>query len=99
MEVNNETPAQPSVVGPEITQPAPATMPPAQQAPVEAPVAVAEPVAVPAIHVRRSVGVELENLRLQPIELEQPKALYRALLPGILQVPADYVIAAARKSS
>src|SRR3989304_552726 len=32
-------------------------------------------------------------------EQEQPKALYRSVLPGILQVPADYLIAAARKSS
>jgi NADH-quinone oxidoreductase subunit B len=46
-----------------------------------------------------SVGVALENARLTPVEIEQPKALYRSLLPGILQVPADYVIAAARKSS
>jgi NADH-quinone oxidoreductase subunit B len=46
-----------------------------------------------------SLGVATENARLTPVELEQPKALYRSLLPGILQVPADYVIAAARKSS
>jgi NADH-quinone oxidoreductase subunit B len=46
-----------------------------------------------------SMGVALENARLTPVELEQPKALYRSLLPGILQVPADYLIAAARKSS
>ena len=46
-----------------------------------------------------SLGVQLENARLTPIELEHPKALYRAVLPGILQVPADYLIAAARKSS
>jgi NADH-quinone oxidoreductase subunit B len=46
-----------------------------------------------------SAGVALENARLTPVELEQPKALYRSLLPGILQVPADYLIAAARKSS
>jgi NADH-quinone oxidoreductase subunit B len=48
---------------------------------------------------QNSVGVALENARLVPVELEQPKALYRSLLPGILQVPADYLIAAARKSS
>jgi NADH-quinone oxidoreductase subunit B len=47
----------------------------------------------------RSAGVALENARLTPVEIEQPKALYRSLLPGILQVPADYLIAAARKSS
>jgi NADH-quinone oxidoreductase subunit B len=48
---------------------------------------------------KNSVGVQLENLRLTPVEIDQPKALYRSVLPGILQVPADYVIAAARKSS
>ena len=48
---------------------------------------------------RESVGIRLENARLAPVELEQPKALYKAVLPGILQVPADYIIAAARKSS
>jgi len=46
-----------------------------------------------------SLGVQLENARLTPVEIERPRALYRSLLPGILQVPADYVIAAARKSS
>jgi len=61
---------------------------PAPQALVEAP--------VPA---RISLGVQLEAARLTPVELEHPKALYRSVLPGILQVPADYVIAAARKSS
>ncbi len=48
---------------------------------------------------QNSVGVALENARLTPVEIEHPKALYRSLLPGILQVPADYLIAAARKSS
>jgi NADH-quinone oxidoreductase subunit B len=46
-----------------------------------------------------SIGIALENARLTPVEIEHPKALYRSLLPGILQVPADYLIAAARKSS
>ena len=56
--------------------------------------------AAPEPLVRRlSAGVQAENLRLTPVEMENPKALYRSLLPGILQVPADYVIAAARKSS
>jgi NADH-quinone oxidoreductase subunit B len=45
------------------------------------------------------LGIQLENARLRPVELDQPKALYRSLLPGIMQVPADYIIAAARKSS
>ena len=40
-----------------------------------------------------------ELARLEPIALEQPKALYRSVLPGVMQVPADLVIAASRKSS
>ena len=36
---------------------------------------------------------------LTPVPLLPGKALYRAVLPGILQIPADAVIAAARKSS
>jgi NADH-quinone oxidoreductase subunit B len=59
-------------------------------------VAVAEPVVTSR---PMSLGVQLEMQRLTPVEIEQPKALYRTLLPGIMQVPADYVIAAARKSS
>jgi NADH-quinone oxidoreductase subunit B len=46
-----------------------------------------------------SLGVQLEMARLQPVEIEQPKALYKSVLPGVMQVPADYIIAAARKSS
>ena len=46
-----------------------------------------------------SRGVQIELGRLTPVELEEPKALYRTVLPGIMQVPADYIIAAARKSS
>jgi NADH-quinone oxidoreductase subunit B len=56
-------------------------------------------VAIGIAPVRVSQGVMLEMGRLQPVEIEQPKALYRSLLPGIMQVPADYIIAAARKSS
>jgi NADH-quinone oxidoreductase subunit B len=46
-----------------------------------------------------STGIQLENARLTPVEIDQPKAFYRSVLPGVMQVPADYVIAAARKSS
>jgi len=62
---------------------------------------VPEPAAAVAVAEPRpeSVGVRLENLRLTPVEIDQPKALYRSVLPGILQVPADFIIAAARKSS
>jgi NADH-quinone oxidoreductase subunit B len=44
-------------------------------------------------------GVEIEAERLRPVQVEPGKALYRQVLPGILQAPADFVIAAARKSS
>ena len=40
---------------------------------------------------------EIEALR--PVEVMPGKALYRVVLPGVMQVPADLVIAAARKSS
>jgi NADH-quinone oxidoreductase subunit B len=46
-----------------------------------------------------SLGVQLEMARLTPIEHDQPKAMYKTVLPGVMQVPADYIIAAARKSS
>ena len=46
-----------------------------------------------------SLGVQLEMARLTPVEPENAKALYKTLLPGVMQVPADYIIAAARKSS
>jgi len=44
-------------------------------------------------------GVEIEAARLRPVQVEPGKALYRQVLPGVLQVPADLIIAAARKSS
>jgi NADH-quinone oxidoreductase subunit B len=47
----------------------------------------------------RKSGVEIEAERLRPVQVEPGKALYRQVLPGVLQVPADLVIAAARKSS
>ena len=40
-----------------------------------------------------------EAPRLAPLEPAPGAALYRAVLPGVLQVPADLVIASARKSS
>jgi NADH-quinone oxidoreductase subunit B len=46
-----------------------------------------------------SLGIQLENERLAPVVVDEPKALYRSVLPGVMQVPADYIIAAARKSS
>ena len=52
---------------------------------------------VPQVSPKR--GVEIEAERLRPVQVEPGHALYRQVLPGILQVPADLVIAAARKSS
>src|SRR3990170_4202098 len=40
-----------------------------------------------------------EEIRLTPIEPGAPTVPYKAVLPGVLQVPADAVIAASRKSS
>lgn len=40
-----------------------------------------------------------DEQRLHPVEVRHGKALYRAVLPGILQVPADAVFAISRKSS
>jgi NADH-quinone oxidoreductase subunit B len=75
---------------------------PARPAPASSPVPgrvpSPGPAAAPAAP-RISLGVQLEAARLTPVEIEQPRAIYKSILPGILQVPADYVIAAARKSS
>ena len=43
--------------------------------------------------------VSPEELRLFPVEDGAPVVPYKAILPGVMQVPADAVIAAARKSS
>ena len=40
-----------------------------------------------------------ETHRLIPVDVEQPQVLYREVLPGVMQVPADTIIATARKSS
>ncbi len=40
-----------------------------------------------------------EALRLFPSDAERPQVLYKEILPGVMQVPADAIIAAARKSS
>ena len=40
-----------------------------------------------------------ETVRLIPIDNAPPEILYKSVLPGVLQVPADTLIAAARKSS
>ena len=71
-----------------------ATTPPATEAETPAEVAVE---AAPQVPPKR--GLEIEAERLRPVQVEPGKALYRQVLPGVLQVPADLVIAAARKSS
>jgi hypothetical protein len=48
---------------------------------------------------REKTGVEREAERLTPVPYEPGTALYRQILPGILQVPADAVLAVSRKSS
>jgi NADH-quinone oxidoreductase subunit B len=65
---------------------------------VPAPAAAAAVEAAPVIR-PVSLGIQLENERLAPVVVDEPKALYRSVLPGVMQVPADYIIAAARKSS
>ena len=40
-----------------------------------------------------------EALRLTPVDVRPGKALYKEVLPGVMQVPADLVLAMARKSS
>ncbi len=48
---------------------------------------------------REKTGVEREAERLTPAVYAPGTALYRQILPGILQVPADAVLALSRKSS
>jgi NADH-quinone oxidoreductase subunit B len=40
-----------------------------------------------------------EQERLRPVEISNGSSLYRQVLPGIMQIPADYVVALCRKSS
>jgi len=67
----------------------PTTAPVAPAVPAEAP---SGPVALPTEHPR-------EAPRLTPVELVPGKALYTAVLPGVMQVPADLLLAMGRKSS
>ena len=48
---------------------------------------------------RPQTGVEREAALLTPVEVDHGKAAYRQLLPGILQAPAESVLALVRKSS
>ena len=44
-------------------------------------------------------GIEREALRLLPTQVDNGKAVYRQILPGVMQVPADAALALARESS
>ncbi len=105
-------PSEPAAAAPEVAPAAASESAPAAATtgqgnrPLEAgsavPGRVPQPEAPEAIAVTSrpvSLGIQLEQQRLTPVEIESPKALYRQVLPGIMQVPADYIIAAARKSS
>jgi NADH-quinone oxidoreductase subunit B len=54
------------------------------------------PAAVPA---REPTSVERERERLTPAPYEPGTSIYRQVLPGILQAPADTILAISRKSS
>jgi len=54
------------------------------------------PAAVPP---REPTSVERERERLTPAPYQPGTSLYRQVLPGILQVPADALLAISRKSS
>ncbi len=44
-------------------------------------------------------GVERERLLLTPVEVDYGKPLYRQVLPGVMQVPTESILALVRKSS
>ena len=63
---------------------------------------VAPPVETPAAPPERAPYVpdfSPERQRLQPLDVQPGRALYRQVLPGVLQVPAEATFALARKSS
>ncbi len=78
----------------ELTTAEPATAEPATTEPATTPDAPARTPApvIPAEH-------PAEAPRLIPVEVIPGKALYKTALPGVLQVPADLVLAMSRKSS
>jgi len=59
----------------------------------------APPKVVPPAERPPLTGVEREALRLTPADVDHGKALFRQILPGVLQVPAESVLALARESS
>jgi NADH-quinone oxidoreductase subunit B len=56
-----------------------------------------QPTAHPIPPYKPDYGAEAD--RLKPIDLPQPRAAYKMLLPGVMQVPADTILAISRKSS
>jgi len=44
-------------------------------------------------------GVDRELRLLTPVQVDHGKALYRQVLPGVMQVPAESILALVRKSS
>ena len=76
-------------LGPSTEPTTTATTPPA-----EAPAAPAAP-ATPEVPTEHPA----EALRLTPVEVRPGKALYKEVLPGVMQVPAALILAMARKSS
>jgi NADH-quinone oxidoreductase subunit B len=66
---------------------------------VAGPTTPTAPAQAPAAPDREKTGVEREAERLTPVPYNPGQALYRQVLPGILQVPADTVLAMSRKSS
>ncbi len=57
------------------------------------------PVEAPAAPQREKTGVEREAELLTPIPYQPGTSLYKQILPGIIQIPADTVVAMSRKSS
>jgi NADH-quinone oxidoreductase subunit B len=57
------------------------------------------PVETPAVPQREKTGVEREAEQLKPVPYQPGTALYKQILPGIIQIPADTVLAMSRKSS
>lgn len=55
--------------------------------------------AAPAAPDREQTGIEREQERLTPVPFVPGKSIYRQVLPGIISVPADAVLAVSRKSS
>lgn len=56
-----------------------------------------QPNAHPVPPYKPDFGAEAD--RLKPIDLVKPRAAYKMLLPGVMQVPADTILAISRKSS